>query len=58
MTKQISRAARELDEKIVVGQDGPWVTVTSFGKNGDSITKTISREAAHELAIQLMQATQ
>lgn len=53
----MNSAYASLLRKFAVGatSDG-YVNVSSFGKNGESITKTVTKDEARELAIQLLKA--
>lgn len=51
-------AKEEVAQKFAIGASDGLVHVTSIGKFGETSTRTITREAARELAIQLIEAAQ
>lgn len=58
-SKDSAAAKTEVRKHFAIGRtmDG-FVNVTVFAKNGETVTKSITREAAREAAIQLLAAAQ
>lgn len=51
-------AIEEIHQKFAIGTTQDYVHITVLGSNGDTSTKTVSKVAARELAIQILQAAQ
>lgn len=59
MTQSKSAVYESLNRKFSVGttSDG-YVNTTVFAKNGETVTKSLTKDEARELAIQLLKASQ
>lgn len=57
MTQHLPSSKESLARKFAIGatSDG-YVNVTVFAKNGETTTKTITKDEAYELGLQILQA--